>query len=91
MEDVGGIAEFVPDGGIIVSLDELVVVRVFIGSQMIMVGVYVYFQRVVFPGIDRIINKVGIKDFSSDIKISVVIYRSEGCRIVGRSHKDSGY
>ena len=91
MEDVGGIAEFVPDGGIIVSLVELVVVRVFIGSQMIMVGVYVYFQGVVFPGIARIINKVGIKDFGSDIKISVVIYRSEGCRVVGCSFKDSGY
>jgi len=58
---------------------------------MIMVGVNIYFQGIVYPRIGGVVNKVGIKDFGSDIKISAVIYRSEGCRVVGCSFNGNGY
>ena len=73
---------------VIVTFDELAVVYV-IGQRVFVFAVQIEFYAVILPGVSGIILQVGVQDFVSDVKVSVVPEGGEGGGVVVGSGDDS--
>src|SRR5690349_9478103 len=70
--------------GVVITLDELPVEGVVDGA-VVVIGVDINFDAIVFPGVGRVIEQVGIQDPDGNIQVGAAPHHAEGHGVIGRA------